>query len=70
MKSKIMSLLGIAFDIKGYIFKPFYLLLGILYFMLLLTLLGTLYTILFLRTTLEKVIKDIEKERNKYKRVN
>jgi len=65
-----MSLLGIEFDIKGYIFKPFYLLLGILYFMLLLTLLGALYTILFLRTTLEKVIKDIEKERNKYKRVN
>jgi hypothetical protein len=65
-----MSLLGIAFDVKGYVFRPFYLLLGILYFLLLLSLLGTLYTILFLRTTLEKVIKDIEKERNKYKRVN
>jgi hypothetical protein len=65
-----MSLLGIEFDIKGYIFKPFCLLLGILYFMLLLALLGALYTILFLRTTLEKAIKDIEKERNKYKRVN
>ena len=63
-----MSLLGIAFDVKGYIFKPFYLLMGILYFILLLSLLGTLYAILFIRTTLEKVIKDIENERNKYKR--
>jgi hypothetical protein len=64
-----MSLLGIAFDVKGYIFKPFYLLSGILYFILLLSLLGSLYIVLFLRTTLENVIKDIEKERNKYKRV-
>ena len=63
-----MSLLGIAFDVKGWIFRPFYLLLGILYFISLLTLLGILYTILFIRTTLEKAIKDIEKERNKYKR--
>jgi hypothetical protein len=64
-----MSLLGIAFDVKGYVFRPFYLLLGILYFLTLLTLLGTLYGVLFLRTTLEKILKDIEKERNKYKRV-
>lgn len=63
-----MSLLGIAFDVKGYVFRPFYLLLGILYFLLLLSLLGTLYIVLFLRITLENVIKDIEKERNKYKR--
>lgn len=63
-----MSLLGIEFDIRGYIFKPFYLLLGLLYFLLLLSLLGTLYIVSLSRTTLEKVIKDIEKERNKYKR--
>jgi len=65
-----MSLLGIVFDAKGWIFRPFYLLLGIFYFLLLLSLLGTLYIVLFLRITLEKVIKDIEKERNKYKRSN
>ena len=65
-----MSLLGIAFDVKGYMFRPFYLLLGVLYFLLLLSLLGTLYVMLYIRTTLEIVIKDIEKERNKYKRVN
>lgn len=64
-----MSLLGIAFDIKGYMFRPFYLLLGVLYFLLLLSLLGTLYVMLYIRTTLEIVVKDIEKERNKYKRV-
>jgi len=65
-----MSCLGIAFDIKGYIFKPFYLLLGLLYFLTLLSLLGALYVLLFIKNTLEKVLKDIEKERNKYKRVN
>lgn len=63
-----MSLLGIAFDIKGYIFKPFYLLLGILYFLTLLSLLGALYIVLLSKSTLEKVVKDIEKERKKYKR--
>ena len=63
-----MSLLGIAFDIKGWIFRPFYLLLGVLYFLLLLSLLGTLYIVLLLRTTLEKAIKDIENERKRYKR--
>jgi len=63
-----MSLLGIAFDVKGWIFRPFYLLLGLLYFLLLLSLLGSLYIVSLSRTTLENVIKDIEKERNKYKR--
>ena len=65
-----MSCLGIEFDIKGYVFRPFYLLLGILYFLTLLSLLGALYILLFVKNTLEKVLKDIEKERNKYKRVN
>ena len=65
-----MSCLGIAFDIQGYIFKPFYLLLGVLYFMVLLSLLGALYIVLLSKSTLEKVVKDIAKERNKYKRVN
>jgi hypothetical protein len=57
-----MSLLGIYFDIKGYVFKPFYLILGVLYFTLLLSLLGTLYIILYIRNTLEKVLKQIEKK--------
>ena len=64
-----MSLLGIAFDIKGWIFRPLYLLLGMLYFFALLSLLGALYTLLFIKNTLENVLNDIEKERNKYKRV-
>lgn len=63
-----MSCLGIAFDIKGYMFRPFYLLLGVLYFLTLLSLLGALYIMLYLRNTLENIVKDIEKERNKYKR--
>jgi hypothetical protein len=61
-----MSLLGIHFDIQGYIFKPFYLLLGALYFIVLLSLLGSLYVILYIRDTLEIVLKDIEKNRKKY----
>ena len=65
----MLSLLGSHIHYKGYIFKPFYLLLGALYFILLLSLLGTLYTILFLRNTLEIILKDIEKNRNKYKRL-
>jgi len=61
-----MSLLGIHFDIQGYIFKPFYLLLGVLYFIVLLSLLATLYVVLYIRNTLEIVLKDIEKNRKKY----
>jgi hypothetical protein len=64
-----MSLLGSHIDIQGYIFKPFYLLLGTLYFIVLLSLLGALYIVLLCKSTLEKVVKDIKKERNKYKRV-
>jgi len=64
-----MSLLGIHFDIQGYIFKPFYLILGALYFIVLLSLLASLYVMLYIRNTLEIVLKDIEKNRNKYKRM-
>ena len=64
-----MSLLGIEFDIKGHIFKPFCLLLGMLYFIVLLSLLATLYVVLYLKNTLEILLNNIEKERNKYKRM-
>ena len=64
-----MSCLGREFDVKGYIFKPFYLLLGVLYFIALVSLLGALYIVLLSKSTLEKVVKDIDKERKKYKRV-
>jgi hypothetical protein len=65
----MLSLLGSHIHYKGYIFKPFYLLLGVLYFILLLALLGTLYIVLYIRDTLEIVLKDIEKNRKKYKRM-
>jgi len=65
-----MSLLGIHFDIQGYIFKPFYLLLGALYFILLLSLLGTLYIVLYIRNTLEITLNNIEKNRKKYNRLS
>ena len=64
-----MSLLGIEFDIKGHIFKPFYLLLGVLYFIVLLSLLGTLYVVLYLRDTLENTLNKLEKNRKNYNKV-
>lgn len=64
-----MSLLGIYFDVKGYIFKPFYLVLGLLYFTILLALLGCLYVALFIRNTLEIILKDIDNNRKKYKKL-
>jgi hypothetical protein len=65
----MLSLLGSHIHYKGYIFKPFYLLLGVLYFILLLALLGSLYLILHIRNTLEIVLNNIEKNRKKYKRM-
>jgi hypothetical protein len=65
----MLSLLGSHIHYKGYIFKPFYLILGVLYFFALLSLLGTLYMLLYTRNTLEIVVKNIEKNRNKYKRM-
>jgi hypothetical protein len=62
----MLSLLGSEMNIKGYIFKPFYLLLGVLYFIVLLSLLGSLYIILYIRNTLEIVLNNIEKNRKKY----
>jgi hypothetical protein len=64
-----MSLLGIDFDIQGYIFKPFYLLLGLLYFIVLLALLGSLYLMLHIRNTLEITLNNIDKNRKKYNRL-
>ena len=65
----MLSLLGSHIDYKGYIFKPFYLLLGVLYFILLLSLLGILYIVLYIRDTLEITLNNIEKSRKKYNRL-
>jgi len=65
----MLSLLGSQMNFKGYIFKPFYLILGVLYFTILLALLGCLYIVLFLRNTLEIALKGIEKNRKKYKNI-
>ena len=64
-----MSLLGIEFDVKGHIFKPFYLILGVLYFIVLLGLLGCLYIVLYIRNTLEILLNNIEKNIIKYSRM-
>jgi hypothetical protein len=65
----MLSLLGSDIHFKGYIFKPFYLLLGVLYFVILLVLLGTLYIVLFLRNTLEITLNNIEKNIIKYSKL-
>jgi len=65
----MLSLLGSEMNIKGYIFKPFYLCLGVLYFITLLALLGTLYIVLYIRNTLEITLKQLEKNRKKYYRL-
>jgi hypothetical protein len=65
----MLSLLGSQMNFKGYIFKPFYLILGVLYFVILLLLLGSLYIMLYLRNTLEIVLKDIDKNRKKIKSI-
>lgn len=65
----MLSLLGSHIDYKGYIFKPFYLLLGVLYFVVLLSLLGTLYIVLYIRNTLEITLNSIDKNRKKYNRL-
>ena len=62
----MFSLLGKEMDVKGYVFKPFYLILGVLYFTILLALLGTLYVVLYIRNTLEITLNNIEKNRKKY----
>ena len=62
----MLSLLGSHIHFKGYIFKPFYLVLGVLYFIVLLSLLGSLYIMLYIRNTLEIVLNNIEKSRKKY----
>ena len=65
----MLSLLGSHIDYKGYIFKPFYLLLGVLYFIVLLSLLATLYVVLYIRDTLEITLKQLEKNRKQYYRL-
>jgi hypothetical protein len=65
----MLSLLGSQMNFKGYIFKPFYLILGVLYFVTLLLLLGSLYILLYLRNTLEITLKQIDKNRKKIKNI-
>jgi hypothetical protein len=65
----MLSLLGSQMNFKGYIFKPFYLILGVLYFVTLLLLLGSLYGMLYLRNTLEITLKQIDKNRKKIKSI-
>jgi len=61
-----MSLLGMEFDIKGHICKPFYIILGVLFFLGLLTFLGIVYSYYYIKYTLVDYIKEVKKDRNRY----
>jgi|688.fasta_scaffold06962_27 hypothetical protein len=58
-----MSLLGMEFDIKGHYFKPFYLILGVLFFLGLLIFLGIVYSYYYIKYTLVDYIDNIKRER-------
>jgi hypothetical protein len=62
-----MSLLGMEFDIKGHIYKPFYIILGVLFFLGLLSFLSVVYSYYYIRFTLVEYIKELKEERNRWK---
>ena len=62
-----MSLLGMEFDIKGYIYKPFYIILGVLFFLGLLAFLGIVYSYYYIKYTLIEYINEAKKDRLRYK---
>jgi hypothetical protein len=62
-----MSLLGMEFDIKGHIYKPFYIILGVLFFLGLLVFLGIVYSYIYIKYTLVDYIKELKEERNRWK---
>jgi len=62
-----MSLLGMEFDIKGHIYKPFYIILGVLFFLGLLGFLSVVYSYYYIKYTLVEYIKELKEERNRWK---
>jgi hypothetical protein len=61
-----MSCLGMEFDIKGHYIKPFYILLGVLFFLGLLAFLSVVYSYYYIKYTLVEYINNIKKERNRW----
>jgi hypothetical protein len=61
-----MSCLGMEFDIKGYCVKPFYILLGVLFFFGLLIFLGIVYSYYYIKYTLVEYINEVKKDRNRW----
>jgi len=63
----MLSLLGSEISIKGHIYKPFYLLLGVLFFFGLLVFLGVVYSYYYIKFSLIEYINELKQERNKWK---
>jgi len=61
-----MSLLGIEFDIKGHYIKPFYILLGVLFFLGLLAFLSVVYGYYYIKYTLVEYINEVKRDRKRY----
>jgi hypothetical protein len=65
-----MSLLGSEMTIRGHIYKPFYILLGVFFFSGLLVFLGIVYSYLYIKFTLVKYINKAKQERDRYIKSN
>jgi hypothetical protein len=61
-----MSLLGSEFDIKGHYFKPFYIILGVFFFLGLLTFLGIVYSYYYIKYTLVEYINEVKRDRKRW----
>jgi hypothetical protein len=61
-----MSLLGMEFDIKGHIYKPFYIILGVLFFLGLLSILSVIYSYYYIKYTLADYINEVKRDRKRY----
>lgn len=62
----MLSLLGSEMNLKGYVFRPFYLFFGLLCVSSLLIFLGLVYVFLYIKNTLLKYIKELTADRDKY----
>lgn len=65
----MMSLLGSEINLKGYVFRPFYLIFGLLSLSTLLIFLGLVYVILYVKNTLVNTLNNIKKDYKRNKNI-
>jgi hypothetical protein len=62
----MLSLLGSEINLKGYVFRPLYLVFGLLCVSMLLIFLGLVYVILYTKNTLLNCFKELTADRDKW----